>query len=383
MSPTYATSVAASTVWTENRERASWRRDVKMEFSWDSQKSAKDIACGCQTDTIVISRDVRFSAHPLIGTDEYKDFAPDNPDWDPEERGTDNREFVEMELDSSTDERPDDEEASTDDNTSTAPPTVVRASGRPRLLRTGQPGRPRKLFHHAPEMTRYIEETDLPEQALLSEVPMRLALTGPDSEEWRDAMTQEIRSIIRNDTWELVDRPRDTKVIGSRIVLRNKIGSDGGLDRRKARLVAQGFLQQPGIHFTKTFAPVSRLSTIRLIAALAARHSMSIRHYDVATAFLNGELQEEIYIESPKQLREILELIVNSERDDEVEAKARTMLLEMNSGDKVCLWKKSLYGLRQAGRQWHATLTHSYTSELLHPLETRASIIKGKGKISC
>jgi len=85
---------------------------------------------------------------------------------------------------------------------------------------------------------------------------MRQALTGINSEEWFDAMVQEIHSIIKKDTWELVDRPKGAQIIGSRIVLRDKLGPDGNLERRKARLVAQGFSQRPGIHFTETFAPV-------------------------------------------------------------------------------------------------------------------------------
>lgn len=79
--------------------------------------------------------------------------------------------------------------------------------------------------------------------------------------------------------------------------------------------MAQDFSQQPGVYFTENFAPVARLSTIRLIAALAVRQSISIRQYDVTTAYLNGELQEEILMEPPKRLREILDFIARTEEE--------------------------------------------------------------------
>jgi hypothetical protein len=83
---------------------------------------------------------------------------------------------------------------------------------------------------------------------------------------------------------------------------------------------------------------------------------MKIRQFDVATAFLNGELKEEIYMKSPKGFRDILQSIIESEGDSLVGAKARSMLREYSRGDKVCFLKKSLYGLRQAGRSWYLKL---------------------------
>jgi hypothetical protein len=94
--------------------------------------------------------------------------------------------------------------------------------------------------------------------------------------------------------------PRDPQVIGSRMVLRNKYRADGTFERRKARLVAQGFSQKPGIHFSETFAPVARFSSIRLVASLAAQYGMKIKQFDVKTTYLNGELEEEIFMKAPK-----------------------------------------------------------------------------------
>ena len=83
-------------------------------------------------------------------------------------------------------------------------------------------------------------------------------MSGSDAKEWYRAMADEVNSIIKNDFWELVERPNDRKVIGSRMVLRNKYKPDGKLERRKDRIVARGFAQRPGVHFNQTFGPVAR-----------------------------------------------------------------------------------------------------------------------------
>lgn len=137
--------------------------------------------------------------------------------------------------------------------------------------------------------------------------------------------------------------------------MRNKYNSNGTLHRRKARLVGQGFSQRPGKHFNETFAPVTRQGSIRLIAALSARFGMKMYHFDVTTAYLNGDLEEQILMEPPKQLAGILKKI-SEEPSDSLAPEAERMLLELQGGDKVCLLKKSLYGLRQAGRNWYRKL---------------------------
>ena len=173
-------------------------------------------------------------------------------------------------------------------------------------------------------------------------------------------MATELKSIIKNQTWVFVDRPKDAEIIGSRMVLRNKYKPDGTIEKRKARLVARGFAQRPGIHFSQTFAPVARLSSIRLIVALAVQQKMKIHQLDITTAYLNGVLQEEIYMEPPNFIIEALEVLIEKEnRNSEMRERAKAALKELEAGDKVCLLKKSLYGLRQAGRNWHATLDKS------------------------
>lgn len=112
----------------------------------------------------------------------------------------------------------------------------------------------------------------------------------------------------------LVDRTEEMDVIGSRMVLKNKFSADGKLQRRKARLVAQGFSQCPGVHYSQTFAPIARLSTVRLLTSLAARHNCTVNQLDVATAYLNGEMEEIIHIRPPKGLEEILGFLVKDNR---------------------------------------------------------------------
>lgn len=189
--------------------------------------------------------------------------------------------------------------------------------------------------------------------ALLTEIPIEEAVNGPDAQEWSFAISDELKSIIKNDTWIVVDKPKGQKVIGSRIVLRNKFKEDGTLKRRKARIIARGFSQRPGIDFDETFAPVARLSSIRSIAALVVENKMTIQQFDITTAYLNGLLKEKVYKQVPKYNIETLENIVDEELNSELGTKAKQMLNELKKGEKVLLLKTAIYSLRQAGRCWN------------------------------
>jgi len=101
--------------------------------------------------------------------------------------------------------------------------------------------------------------------SFLAEVPLKEALNGPYSKEWLEAITSKMRRILENDTWTMVNRPMNEKMIGSRIVLRNKYRQDGTIERRKARLVARDFAQRPGVNFKESFASMARLGSIRSI----------------------------------------------------------------------------------------------------------------------
>lgn len=107
--------------------------------------------------------------------------------------------------------------------------------------------------------------------AFLTEIPVNRTLSSSESREWMEAMANEVKSIFTKNTWNLVDRSEASDVIGSRFILCNKYGANGGLEKRKARIVAKGYSQQYEQYFHKTFAPVARLASIRSTIALAVK----------------------------------------------------------------------------------------------------------------
>ena len=149
---------------------------------------------------------------------------------------------------------------------------------------------------------------------------------------WIDACKDEILSIEKNDTWELVDLPLGVKPIGLKWVFKIKRNADGSISKFKARLVAKGYVQRHGVDYDEVFAPVARIETIRLVIALAASNGWEIHHLDVKTAFLHGELKEEVFVLQPEGFH--------------VEGKE----------NKVYKLKKALYGLKQAPRAWNTKL---------------------------
>ena len=119
-------------------------------------------------------------------------------------------------------------------------------------------------------------------------------------ENWIESMHQELHQFVRNDVWELVPRPKDTHVIGTKWIFKNKMDEDGEVVRNKSRLVAQGDTQVEGIDFDESFAPVARLESIRIILSIACIMDFKLYQMDVKCAFLNGFLNEEVFVEQPK-----------------------------------------------------------------------------------
>ncbi|KAL6322426.1 hypothetical protein AAG906_008081 [Vitis piasezkii] len=116
---------------------------------------------------------------------------------------------------------------------------------------------------------------------------------------WHKAMNEEIGSIEKNNSWELVELPKGHKSIGVKWVYKTKLNKDGGVDKYKARLVAKGYKQEFGVDYKEVFPPVAKLDTIRLVLSMAAQNSWSIHQLDVKSAFLHGELEEEVYTDQP------------------------------------------------------------------------------------
>ena len=162
------------------------------------------------------------------------------------------------------------------------------------------------------------------------------AMKGDDSEQWRDAANAEYNTLLQNRTWELVDLPPGEKAIGSGWVFKVKRNADGSIERYKARVVAKGYSQRPGVDYHEVFSPTFGPSTLRMILAISAAEDLELRSVDVSAAFTNGDLDEPIYMMQPDGFHE-------------------------GGPNKVCKLRKSLYGLKQSARQWniklHAVLT--------------------------
>lgn len=114
--------------------------------------------------------------------------------------------------------------------------------------------------------------------------------------EWREAMKEELMSIEKNQTWELFNQPANKRPISVKWVFKLKLRPDGSIAKHKARLVAKGFLQREGLDYSEVFAPVARTETIRLVLALASYNQWPLFQLDVKSAFLNGPLEEEVYV---------------------------------------------------------------------------------------
>jgi hypothetical protein len=155
------------------------------------------------------------------------------------------------------------------------------------------------------------------------------AYFSPDADLWKEAVRSEMESIMYNGTCEVVDRPYGCQPIGYKWIFKKKLRPDGTIERYKARLVAKGYTQKEGEDFFDTYSPFARLTTIRTLIDVAASYDLIIHHMDVKTAFLNGELDEEIYMDQPEGF------------------------IADGQENKVCRLIKSLYGLKQAPKQWH------------------------------
>ena len=155
------------------------------------------------------------------------------------------------------------------------------------------------------------------------------AIKDVNSIKWIDAMKDELKSMDNNQVWEIVQLPQGHKAVGCKWVFKTKRDCNGKIERYKARLVFKGFNQKEGIDYNETFAPVSRKDSLRIIMALVAHYDLELHQMDVKTAFLNGDLEEEVYMRQPEGF------IIEGQED------------------MVCKLKKSIYGLKQASRQWY------------------------------
>ncbi len=166
------------------------------------------------------------------------------------------------------------------------------------------------------------------------------AMNAPDSAQWKRAMDEEMVSLHENSTWSLEQMPLGVKPIPVKWVYKIKKDASGNIERYKARLVAKGFMQQEGVDYNEVFAPVSKHTTLRTLLAKVAAEGMELHQLDIKTAFLNGELEETIYMQQPEGYSE-------------------------GGTNMVCLLRKSLYGLKQAPRASRTGLPAPSSSQTL------------------
>ena len=126
------------------------------------------------------------------------------------------------------------------------------------------------------------------------------AMMSPDSNKWLEAMKSEMESMYENQVWNLVDLPHDRKAVENKWIFKRKTDADGNVTIYKARLVAKGFRQIQGVDYDETFSPVAMLKSVRIMLAIAAYFDYEIWQMDVKTAFLNGNIEEELYMIQPK-----------------------------------------------------------------------------------
>ncbi|GKC52566.1 retrovirus-related pol polyprotein from transposon TNT 1-94 [Tanacetum coccineum] len=155
-------------------------------------------------------------------------------------------------------------------------------------------------------------------------------------------MQEELNRFVANDVWELVPNPKNMTSIGTKWVYRNKLDENGVVSRNKARLVAQGYNQQEGIDYDETYAPVARLESIRILLTYACAQDFKLFQMDVKSAFLNGFINEEVYVAQPPGF------------------------IDFVKPNHVYRLKKVLYGLKQAPKAWYDRLKaflikHDYT----------------------
>ncbi|MCO5611751.1 hypothetical protein L7F22_066009 [Adiantum nelumboides] len=148
------------------------------------------------------------------------------------------------------------------------------------------------------------------------------ALASQEAPLWHAAMESEMRSLQQNLTWVLVPRPPDRSIVSCRWILRKKYNADGSIQRHKARLVARGFSQELGIDFQETFSPTLGLTTFCIMMAIGAQYGMEIHQMDIKTPFLNGYLEEDIYMAQPPHF------------------------VDSKNSNYVCHLQRSIYGLK-------------------------------------
>ncbi len=302
-------------------KRRKWsKKSTEMIFVGYSETQKGYRCINPVTKNITISRDVVFEEKAQVI--EYQNNIINNENLIPEEcevldvvkTGADGDDFIDLHSE---------DESFDDANDKTYVPSLSDGE-----INTPQQVRKSKRAIKPPYKSTYMSVSNEDEPTTVEE-----ALKGQDRNKWKLAMEDEMNSLMKNNTWDLTELPSGKKPIQTKWVFKVKKDAVGNILKYKARLVAKGYTQRHHIDYEETFAPVVRYSSIRLLMALAVEYNLKIDQMDAITAFLQGEIDEEIYIQQPDGY------------DD-------------GSG-KMCRLNKAMYGLKQAGRMWNLKLETS------------------------
>jgi hypothetical protein len=175
---------------------------------------------------------------------------------------------------------------------------------------------------------------------LVDDTPTSIAevYASPDADDWKKAIHNKMDSILSNGTYGLSERPHGCKPMGCKWMFKKKLRPDGTIEKYNVGIVEKGYTQKEGKDYFDTYSPVERLTTIRVLLSMAASYGLIVHQMDIKTAFLKGELEEEIYMDQPDRF------VVKGEEI------------------KVCKLLKSLYGQKQAPKQWHEKFDRTLTS---------------------
>jgi len=296
------------------------------------------------TRKIIVSRDVKFEENESWKWEETeKEKENDVLEWPDSGPDYNDEGLVMEEADpsspmssgASSDNREDNSPSNTPSDSGPSSPTGERAQER--IQRTSS-----ERIRRAPaRLADYVAGDELSEEEAMmvrSDDPLTYDEAVKDLK-WRDAMMKEMESIKKNGTWELTNLPEGWKAVGTKWIFKTKLNENGEIEKHKARLVAKGYSQKYGIDYTEVFAPVARLDTIRAILATAAQKDWEVFQMDVKSAFLQGNLEEEVFVQQP------------------------TGFEVKGAEDKVYKLHKALYGLKQAPRAWYSRIESYFIKE--------------------
>jgi hypothetical protein len=178
--------------------------------------------------------------------------------------------------------------------------------------------------------------------------------------QWREAMSDELTTLMRHGTWDLVPPPAGCNPVSCKWVFQVKRKANGSIDRFKARLVARGYHQRPGIDYTKTFSPVVKPATIRSVLTVAVMQGWTLRQMDVNNAFLHGQITEDVYMSQPPGFK------------------------DQSKPNHVCRLRKAIYRLKQAPQAWYSTLKDALIHLGFHNSKADSSLfIYRSGSLIC